>query len=270
MSHRQPGSTNYVYDSNAGEGTFAYVVDSGIRTSHVEFEGRAVNAFSVLPGVYLDLIGHGTHVAGTIGSRAYGVAKKATLVNVKVFIAPTSTTAMIMSGFDFAVNDIVSKNRTSVSAINMSLGGDYSEAFNTAVEEASKKGVISVVAAGNDAKDAQNVSPASAPSAITVGATDIKWNIATYSNFGKVLDIFAPGTNILSCWFRTDTDTNTISGTSMATPHTVGLALYAMSVHGIHGVEAVAKFLTGTATKNGVQGAIHDSPNLLGNNNISN
>lgn len=269
VSHRKQGATDYVYDARAGEGTYAYVVDSGIRTSHVEFEGRAVDGYSILPGVYLDLIGHGTHVAGTIGSRAYGVAKKATLVNVKVFILPTSSTSAIMDGFNFAVNDIVAKNRTSVAAINMSLGGGYSQAFNDAIEEAARRGVLSVVAAGNDHKDAKDTSPASAPSALTVGAVDINWNIATYSNFGKVLDIFAPGTGILSCWFRTDTDTNTISGTSMATPHTVGLALYAMSVHGIHGVEAVTSFLTGSATPGGVKGDIGGSPNLIGNNNVS-
>lgn len=176
---------------------------------------------------------------------------------------------MILDGFNFAANDIISKNRTDVSAINMSLGGDYSEAFNLAVEEAAKKGVISVVAAGNDAKDAANTSPASAPSAITVGATDINWNIATYSNFGKVLDIFTPGTDILSTWWRTDTDSNTISGTSMATPHTVGLALYAMSVHDVHGVEAVTNFLAKTATRDSIKGDIHGSPNLIGNNNAS-
>lgn len=228
-----------------------------------------MNAYTVFPLLYLDLIGHGTHVAGTIGSRAYGIAKKTTLMNVKVFLGPSSSTSMILDGFNFAANDIISKNRTDVSAINMSLGGDYSEAFNLAVEEAAKKGVISVVAAGNDAKDAANTSPASAPSAITVGATDINWNIATYSNFGKVLDIFTPGTDILSTWWRTDTDSNTISGTSMATPHTVGLALYAMSVHDVHGVEAVTNFLAKTATRDSIKGDIHGSPNLIGNNNAS-
>lgn len=256
-----------MYDSRAGEGTFAYVVDSGIRITHDDFEGRAENAFTAFAGIYTDIIGHGTHVSGTIGGKTYGVAKKTKLLNVKVFLGPTSSTAMILDGFNFAVNDIVTKGRTKVAAINMSLGGGKSDAFNDAVESASAQGVISIVAAGNDNKDACDGSPASAPSAITVGAIDKTWQIASYSNWGKCVDIFTPGTAILSTWWRTDTDTNTISGTSMATPHTVGLALYAMSVHGVSGVAAVTQFLIDTATKNGVLGDVHGAPNLIGNNN---
>ncbi|KAK5992574.1 Alkaline protease 1 [Cladobotryum mycophilum] len=218
VSHRSPGASDYVYDTNAGQGTFAYIVDTGILATHKEFEGRASVAYTAFPGDLVDSVGHGTHVAGTIGGKTFGVAKKATILSVKVFQGTSSKTTIILEGFNWAANDIVKQKRTAKAVINMSLGAAASDSFNRAVDRASKKGVLSVVAAGNDKTDACTKSPASAPSAVTVGAVDINWAVASYSNTGKCVNIFAPGTNITSAWIKSDTDTNIISGTSMATP----------------------------------------------------
>ena len=269
VSHRSKGSTSYIYDTNAGSGTYAYIVDTGIRASHSEFEGRATAAWSAFSGDNADTIGHGTHVAGTIGGKTYGVAKKTTILAAKVFQGQSSSTSIILSGFNWAVNDIISKGRTSKSVINMSLGGGYSDAFNRAVDSASASGVLSVIAAGNDAVDASNTSPASAASAVTVGAIDSTWAIAYYSNFGTILDIFGPGSDIKSAWYTSDTAVNTISGTSMATPHIVGLALYGISVDGATGVSGVTSWLKTKATANKITGNLHGSPNLIGNNGNS-
>lgn len=173
ISHKGEASTTYIYDTSAGEGTYAYVVDTGINVDHEEFGGRASLAYNAVGGQHVDSVGHGTHVAGTIGGETYGVSKKANLLSVKVFQGESSSTSIILDGFNWAANDIVSKGRTGKSAINMSLGeyhqlspqtmtiltsddpgGGYSYAFNQAVEDAYDEGVLSVVAAGND-----NVSP---------------------------------------------------------------------------------------------------------------
>lgn len=269
VSHRTKGSTSYIYDTNAGLNTYAYIVDTGIRATHTEFESRAVAAWSAFSGDNADTFGHGTHVAGTIGGKTYGVAKKTNLLAVKVFQGSQSSTSIILSGFNWAVNDIISKGRTSKSVINMSLGGEYSDAFNRAVNSASTSGVLSVIAAGNDAVDASNTSPASAASAVTVGSIDSAWAISYFSNFGTVLDIFGPGSDIKSAWYTSNTAVNTISGTSMATPHIVGLALYGISVDGVSGVTGVTNWLKTKATSGKITGSLGGSPNLIGNNGNS-
>ncbi|KAM0441113.1 hypothetical protein ACHAPT_000418 [Fusarium lateritium] len=269
ISHRSRGFTSYIYDTIAGQGTYAYVIDTGIRATHNEFEGRATAAWTAFSGDNADTAGHGTHVAGTIAGKTYGVAKKANIVGVKVFQGRQSTTSIILSGFNWAVNDIINKGRTTKSVINMSLGGEYSATFNNAIESASSSGVLSIIAAGNEAQNAGNTSPASAPSAVTVGAIDSNWVIADYSNYGSVLDIFGPGTNILSAWYTSNSATSTISGTSMATPHIVGLALYGISVQGLAGVSSVTNWLKTTATAGKITGSLRSSPNLIGNNGNS-
>lgn len=188
---------------------------------------------------------------------------------VKVFQGDQSSTSIILSGFNWAVNDIVSKGRTNKAVINMSLGGGYSPSFNNAVNAASSSGVLSVIAAGNEAQNAANVSPASASSAVTVGAIDSTWAIAYYSNYGTVLDIFGPGSDVKSAWYTSNTATNTISGTSMATPHIVGLSLYAISVDGVTGVTGITNWLKTNATPNKITGNLRGSPNLIGNNGNS-
>ncbi|PFH62942.1 hypothetical protein XA68_10995 [Ophiocordyceps unilateralis] len=270
ISHRKKGATDYVYNERAGKGTFAYIVDSGIRISHDEFEGRAKSPFTAFnsSGDMGDTFGHGTHVAATIGGKTYGVAKKAELLGVKVFQGRRSATSIILAGFNWAVNDIVDRRRTKSAVINMSLGGSYSNLFNLAVETAAEEGVISIVAAGNEASDASAFSPASAPNAITVAAIDKNWTLAEYSNFGKAVDLFGPGSKITSAWIGSDSDSKAISGTSMATPHVVGLALSAISVDYIKGLGEVTQYLKDTATEGQITGDLFSSPNLVGYNNI--
>ncbi|KAF7546660.1 hypothetical protein G7Z17_g8268 [Cylindrodendrum hubeiense] len=269
VSHRESGYTSYIYDTTAGEGTYAYIVDTGIRATHNQFGGRATAIWSAFSGDNADTNGHGTHVAGTIGGSTYGVAKSATLLGVKVFQGDESTTSIILSGYNWAVNHIVSNGRTSKAVINLSLGGDYSATFNSAVASASSSGVLTVVAAGNEAQNAANTSPASAASAITVGAIDSSWTIAYYSNYGTILDIFAPGSSVLSAYYTSNSATATLSGTSMAAPHIAGLALYGMSVEGVSGVSGVTSWLKSAGTANGISGSLRSSPNLIGNNDNS-
>lgn len=269
ISHRTSGSTSYIYDTAAGTNTYAYVVDTGVNTGHTEFGGRATLGYTAFQGDTTDSVGHGTHVSGTIAGRTYGVAKLANIVGVKVFQGSSSSTSIIIAGFNWAVNDIVSKSRQTRSVINLSLGGGVSTTFNNAVASASSSGVLSVVAAGNSAADASTFSPASAPSAVTVGAVDSNWAIASFSNYGTVLDVFAPGVGVLSAWIGSTSATNTISGTSMASPHVAGLALYGISVAGVSGVTGVTNWIVSTSTKNVVTGNLRNSPNRLANNGNS-
>ncbi|KAI9932964.1 Basic amino-acid permease [Aspergillus wentii] len=266
ISHKGDASTEYVYDSSAGTGTFAYVVDTGINVAHTEFGGRASKAYNAVKNAkHEDTVGHGTHVAGTIGGSTFGIAKKASLLSVKVFDGESGTTSDILDGYNWAANDIVEKKRTSKAAINMSLGGQYSYAFNRAVENAFEAGVLSVVAAGNEGIDARNTSPASSPYALTVAAIGKTNARASWSNYGTVVDIFAPGVDILSAWIGSNTATNTISGTSMATPHVVGLSVYLMGLENLSGPDAVTKRIK----ELGIKGIVKNpsgSPNLLAYN----
>ncbi|KAL3455365.1 alkaline protease 1 [Aspergillus heterothallicus] len=266
ISHRGQQSTDYIYDTNgAGAATYAYVVDTGINVDHQQFGGRASLAYNAAGGQHVDTVGHGTHVAGTIGGTTYGVAKQANLLSVKVFRGESSSTSIILDGFNWAANDIVSKGRTGKSAINMSLGGGYSYSFNSAIEDAYDAGVLSVVAAGNDNTDASNTSPASAENALTVAASNRANSRASFSNYGSVVDIFAPGENILSAWIGSTTATNTISGTSMATPHIVGLSLYLMALEGLSSPGEVTARIKELATP-GVLTNVAGSPNALAYN----
>ena len=217
-----PLGNSYSYGTT-GSGVTAYIVDTGIRTTHSEFAGRIPRGTFVDWGDDTgveDCHGHGTHVAGTIGGTTYGVAKSVLLVPVKVFACSGTTTASsVIAGLDWIVKDHVA----GVPAVaNMSLGAVASPALDSAVNAVIADGVTVVVAAGNDASSSCNYSPARVPGAITVGATQIDDTIAAYSNFGPCTDLFAPGTNILSSWSSSDVATRTISGTSMATPHVTG------------------------------------------------
>lgn len=215
----------YTYDESAGAGTTVYVIDTGVNINHVEFEGRAVWGTTANPkDKDDDFQGHGSHVAGTIAGKTYGVAKKASIVAVKVLGDDGfGSNADVISGVEWVAKNATDKK---VAIANMSLGGGVSTALNRAVEAAIKTGVTFVVAAGNDNKPAKDYSPANVASAITVGATAIDDSRAYYSNFGPEIDIFAPGSNITSAWKGNSTATNTISGTSMAAPHVAGLAAY--------------------------------------------
>jgi oryzin len=173
----------------------------------------------------------------------------------------------VLDGYNWAVTNITNTpGRKEQAVISMSLGGGRSDAFNAAVQAAYSAGVHTVVAAGNDGKDAYNYSPASAPNATTVGAIDINNNRASFSNFGELVDLFAPGVNIKSAWNTTNSATKTISGTSMACPHVAGLSLYLRAKEGLTTPESVARRLKELATTGVVQNAGNGSPNLLGYN----
>ncbi|KAJ1833926.1 proteinase B [Coemansia sp. RSA 2711] len=278
ISHRKPlgfGTFNkYVHDPKAGEGITVYVVDTGINVEHVDFEGRARWGKTVpINDVDEDRNGHGTHVAGTIAGGRFGVAKSAEVVAVKVLGSNGSgSMSDVVMGVEFTVKEHRKavaaaerqgkKHRGSVA--NMSLGGGFSRALNLAVDAAVRAGVHYAVAAGNDNRDACSYSPASAPNAITVGATTITDERAWFSNYGKCVDVFAPGKDILSTWIGGKHSTNSISGTSMASPHVAGLAAYLLSQTdgALTGAELKAKMLE-LSTKDVVADPGEGSPNKL-------
>ncbi|MEU5155543.1 S8 family peptidase [Glycomyces sp. NPDC021274] len=256
----RPLSGTYTYNYT-GEGVHAYIVDTGINASHNEFAGRIGNGYDFVSNdtTPQDGNGHGTHVAGTVGGTIYGVAKDVTLHGVRVLNnSGSGTTAGVVNGINW-----VAANAIKPAVANMSLGGGYSAALNNAVTAAVNSGVTFVVAAGNENQNACNVSPASAPAAITVGATTSTDARAGYSNFGSCLDVFAPGSSITSAWRTGTTSTRTISGTSMASPHVAGaVALYLDASPGAS-TAAVTSWITGNATTGVVTGAGTGSPNRL-------
>jgi len=220
----------FVYTSSAGEGIDAYIVDTGIYIKHNDFGGRAKWGANYADSTNDDCNGHGTHVAGTVGGTLYGVAKKVTLIAVKVLTcAGSGTNAGVISGVEYVAAQAKITKRPSVA--NMSLGGGKSTALNNAVAAAVTAGVSFAVAAGNDNSDACNYSPASTSTAISTGATTIDETgtvtedvRASFSNFGSCVHVFAPGQLIKSAWIGSTTAVKTISGTSMASPHVCGAA----------------------------------------------
>ncbi|CAD6924620.1 unnamed protein product [Tilletia controversa] len=251
ISHRKPlgfGTfKQYLFDKQAGEGVTAYIIDTGINTAHNEFEGRARWGKTLASdGIDSDGNGHGTHCAGTIGSRAYGVAKKADLVAVKVLGSGGSgSMADVTQGVLWAAQNAADLSAKYLAephsaeaqkhkgfVASMSLGGGRSLALNQAVDSAVESGLHFTVAAGNENADACNVSPAGAKYPVTVGASTVSDERAYFSNKGKCVDVFAPGFQIKSTWNTGPDSTNTISGTSMATPHVAGLVAYLLSIYG--------------------------------------
>ena len=223
-----PLSGSYTYNAD-GTGVTVYIIDTGINFTHTEYNGRAFKGIDEVTtgGTAADCNGHGSHVSGTVGGTTYGVAKKVKLVAVRVLdCSGSGTTSGVIAGIDW-VTAQKNANPSVPSAANMSLGGGVSATLNTAVKNSVAAGVVFAVAAGNDGGDACLHSPAAEPTAITVGATDINDGFASFSNRGSCVDINAPGVNITSSWMGSTTATNTISGTSMATPHVAGtIALY--------------------------------------------
>ncbi|KAM0738290.1 hypothetical protein ACQRIT_006027 [Beauveria bassiana] len=272
ISHETRGASNYLYDSSSGSGTCSYIVDSGIDASHSDFGGRVEQIKSFI-GPNDDSCGHGTHVAGTIGSNTYGVAKKTTLLGIKVIDYNNRTrecegpTIGILRGLEYVAQDVAHRNCPKGVVVNMSLGGSFSQASNDAVAELVSKGFFVAVAAGNgDEKkgpmDAGDVSPASERSACTVGASDRNDRIAHFSNYGSMIDIHAPGVDIVS--LKNGGGTALRSGTSMATPHVAGLAAYFMGQGRAAG--GMCEFLQNISVKNAISGIHHDTKNLLAQN----
>ncbi|MER6185409.1 S8 family peptidase [Streptomyces sp. NPDC001652] len=256
-----PLSGTYTYPDTAGTGVTAYVIDTGVRITHAQISGRASYGYDAVDGdtTASDGNGHGTHVATTIAGSTYGVAKKAKIVAVRVLDnAGSGTTAGVVAGIDW-----VTANHSGPSVANLSLGGGASTALDTAVRNSIASGVTYAVAAGNSSANASSYSPARVTEAITVGATTSTDARASYSNYGSVLDIFAPGSSITAGWYTSDTATNTISGTSMATPHVAGAAAVYLAGHTSSTPAQVATALTGGATTNVVTSPGTGSPNRL-------
>ncbi|MFC8918795.1 S8 family peptidase [Streptomyces sp. NPDC047821] len=260
-----PLSTTYTYGTTAPN-VNAYIIDTGIRTSHSEFGGRAVVGTDTVGGGQngQDCQGHGTHVAGTVGGRTYGVAKAARLVAVRVLDCNGSgTTAGVIAGVDW-----VTANAVKPAVANMSLGGGVSTSLDGAVKRSIASGVSYTVAAGNGnilglPENACNTSPARVPEAITVGATDSADRRASFSNYGSCVDLFAPGVKVTSAWRTGDTATSTLSGTSMAAPHTAGVAALYLSKYPTASPAQVSAALVNNATSGKVQNALTGSPNKL-------
>ncbi|KAI9849523.1 MAG: Basic amino-acid permease [Sclerophora amabilis] len=233
ITHRAPGSLNYVYDTSGCSDTYGYVVDGGVNVEHAAFGGRATLGFNACEDAnHTDTSGHGTHIAGIIASTTYGMCKNANVISVKVFVGNVAATSTILNGLTWAINDITANGREQTSVINLSLGGASSQVWKTAIANAVAAGVHIVIAAGNNNVDVKDISPANAPEAITVGSMSSSNARAPSSNWGPLIDIWAPGVNILSTWIGSTTATKTMSGTSMAAPHVAGLVLYLQRFEG--------------------------------------
>jgi cerevisin len=287
ISHRETlGFTTfnkYLYAAEGGEGVDVYVIDTGTNIAHVDFEGRAKWGKTIPNGDDdIDGNGHGTHCSGTIAGKQYGVAKKAHVYAVKVLRSNGSgTMSDVVKGVEFAAESHIEQAKASKagkrkgfkgSAANMSLGGGKTEALDRVVNAAVDAGIHFAVAAGNDNADACNYSPAAAAKAITVGASQMDDGRAYFSNYGKCTDIFGPGLNIKSTWIGSKYATNTISGTSMASPHICGLLAYYLSLlpaadseYATEPItpEQMKKNMLSIATVGALSDLPKDTPNLL-------
>ncbi|KAH8423536.1 S8 family peptidase [Aspergillus melleus] len=287
ISHRDSlsfGTFNkYLYASEGGEGVDAYTIDTGINVDHVDFEGRATWGKTIPTNDEdADGNGHGTHCSGTIAGKKYGVAKKANLYAVKVLRSSGSgTMSDVVQGVEWAVQSHLKRAKDAKdgkakgfkgSVANMSLGGGKSKTLEDAVNAGVEAGLHFAVAAGNDNADACNYSPAAAENAVTVAASTLQDERAYFSNYGKCTDIFAPGLNILSTWIGSKHAVNTISGTSMASPHIAGLLAYFVSLQpskdSAFAVDELTpaklkKDIISIATEGTLTDVPSDTPNLL-------
>ncbi|KAF9942848.1 hypothetical protein BGZ67_009942 [Mortierella alpina] len=263
VSQRTPvKKDDYLYNDAAGEGVTAYVIDTGVYIEHSEFKGRASWGANFVKGsADTDENGHGTHCAGTIGGTNYGVAKKVNIVGVKVLDAGGSgSTSGVVAGMDWVAKNAVAGK----SVVSMSLGGGMSQAINAAADRLYAKNIPLIVAAGNDANvDACDGSPSGAKNAYTVAASDISDKTASFTSYGKCVEIFAPGVAITSSWIGGANAKNTISGTSMATPHVAGVAALYLSFNSLPTAQSVFDKLTSTATLDKISGNLKGSPNRL-------
>ena len=248
----------YTYPNRASN-VHAYVIDTGIRTSHQDFGGRATWGTNTVGGSDTDCHGHGTHVAGTVGGAAHGVAKGVRLVAVKSLDCQGSgSTQSIVSGVDW-----VTANAVKPAVANMSLGGGASTAMDTAVRNSISSGVVYAIASGNSNANACNTSPARVAEALTINASANTDARASFSNWGTCTDMFAPGQNIASAWHTSDTATNTISGTSMASPHVAGVAALYLSTRPNSTVAQTNQALINAASTGKISDPGTGSPNRL-------
>ena len=250
----------YTWEAD-GTGVTAYIIDTGIRTSHTDFGGRASRGFDAFSDGQNseDCNGHGTHVAGTVGGSTYGIAKNVDLVAVRVLnCSGSGSYSGVIAGIDWVV-----ANASGPSVANMSLGGGASSSVDAAVNNAVASGVAMAVAAGNDNRDACNYSPARAANAMTVGSSTSSDARSSFSNYGSCVDLFAPGSSITSAWYTSNTATTTISGTSMASPHVAGAAALYLDANPTASAEQVSAAVYDAATPNAVSNASSANDRLL-------
>ncbi|MFJ6010593.1 S8 family peptidase [Streptomyces sp. NPDC092952] len=256
-----PLNQSYTYPDHAGAGVTAYIIDTGVRISHSDFGGRASYGYDAIDNdnTAQDGHGHGTHVAGTVAGTSYGVAKKAKIVAVRVLDnSGSGTTDQVVAGIDW-----VTANAVKPAVANMSLGGGADAVLDAAVRKSIASGVTYAVAAGNESTDASTKSPARVGEAITVGSTTSTDARSSFSNYGSVVDIFAPGSSITSTWNTGDSATNTISGTSMASPHVAGAAALYLADHPGDTPAQVSAGLVAAASTGVVTSPGTGSPNRL-------
>lgn len=254
----QPLSGTYTYNTTASN-VYAYVIDTGIYTAHTQFGGRATNVYDAFGGNGQDCNGHGTHVAGTIGGSGYGIARAVRLRGVRVLnCSGSGSTSGIIAAVDWVRN-----NRVNPAVANLSLGGGYSSSLNTAVNNLHNSGVFVAVAAGNSSANACNYSPASASSVYTTAASTSSDARASYSNYGSCVDGYAPGSSIRSAWIGSTSATNTISGTSMASPHVAGVAALYKATFGNASSSTIVSWINSNATTNVITGNVSGTPNRL-------
>ncbi|MGK7732271.1 S8 family peptidase [Acinetobacter baumannii] len=254
-----PLNSTYSY-LQTGSGTTAYIVDTGILSSHQEFSGRVLSGYTAISdgNGTTDCNGHGTHVAGTVGGTTYGVAKSVNLVPIRILGCDGSgASSNVIAGLDWIL-----KNGKKPAVVNMSLGGATSSSLDSAVENLFNNGYVMVVAAGNSNTDACTSSPARVSKAITVAATDNTDTRASYSNYGSCVDIFAPGSQINSSWIGSNTATKILNGTSMATPHVAGVVAEMLQSTPTASPQTISTNLLNQASSNVVKNP-SGSPNRL-------
>lgn len=277
ISHRNSTAEyEFPYDTSGGEGVIAYVVDSGVKTTHEEFEGRAEWITAVtFPHLHIDYIGHGTHVAGIIGSKTFGVAKKVKIKVVGVAVGISVSASSLLKGLEVAVNDHIKereKKGFKGSVMNLSLGFPGSEAIDRAIQSVTDHGIHIAVAAGNNGDDACKWSPARAKSPLTVGAIDLNIVKTDFSSNGRCVDIFAPGKEVESTYITTKT--TQMAGTPMSSPHVAGLLAYYLSLYPEKGSEIAMDISPATlkelilkhSTKGVIGGLDEETPNRLAYN----
>ncbi|KID86183.1 serine protease [Metarhizium guizhouense ARSEF 977] len=267
------GESKYVYDSRAGEGTCTYVIDTGVDDTHPEFEGRALQIKSFVANSTVDdsADGHGTHVAGIIGSASYGVAKKTKIFGIKVLDSNGDAegdrliAGYASIGLEYVPVDAANRTCPNGVVVNYSINSNgYAKSLNVAAAELAKKGYFVAVAAGNKPRDVAQSSPASEATVCTVGSIDINNKPAVDTGYGPGVDVMAPGVDIMS--LQPDNRTSLLSGTSMATPHVTGLAAYFASIHGKSAIPNMCQYLKDVAIKGAVKEQRLYTANLVANN----
>ena len=261
---QRSGTRNSRYSyTNTGTEVTAYVIDTGILASHIDFGGRVGAGYTVYSDSYgtTDCNGHGTHVAGTIGGSTYGIAKAVSLIPIRVLsCSGTGYTSGVIAGINWAISDHASYTPA---VANMSLGGSYSAALNSAVANATADGIVFAVAAGNSNANACSFSPASEPTAITVGAIGGSDDRASFTNYGSCVDVFAPGVSIMSATIASSSASRMLSGTSMASPHVAGAAALLLQSDPTATPAQIAALIVDSATPDAITGLAAGSPNLV-------